>query len=60
MAAIAGGLWPWEGPFGGTDAGTGPLEEVGWAILLALVFHFWTVRGLTKRKPEEEQRAVAE
>ena len=60
MAAIAGWLWPREGPIGGTDAGTGPLEEVGWAILLALVFLFWTARSLTKRKPEEEQRAAAE
>ena len=60
MAAIAGWLWPREGPWGGTGAGTGLLEEVSWAILLALIFLFWAVRRLTKRKPEEEQRVVAE
>jgi hypothetical protein len=38
MAAIAGWLWPREGPFGGRAADIGPLDGVGWALLLALVF----------------------
>jgi predicted ester cyclase len=60
MAAIAGWLWPREGPFGGTDASTGLPEEVGWTILLALLFLFWAIRRLTKRKAEGEQPAVVE
>ena len=35
------------------------MEEVGLALLLALVFLLWAVRRLGKRKPEEERRAVA-
>jgi predicted ester cyclase len=60
MAAIAGWLWPREGPFGGTDAGTGLLEEVSLTILLAIVFLSWAVRRLTKRKPEEQLAEVEE
>ncbi len=60
MAAIAVWLWPREGPFGGTDVGTGLLEEVSWTILLALVFLFWAVRKLAKSKAEVAQQAVAE
>jgi hypothetical protein len=59
MAAIAGWLWPREGPFGSTDASTGLPEEVGWTILLALLL-FWAIRRLTKRKAEGEQPAVVE
>ena len=59
MAAIAGWLWPRQGPVGGTAAVTGPLEKVGLALLLALVFLLWAVRRLRKREPEEELRAVA-
>lgn len=59
MATIAEWLWPREGPFGGTAAGAGPLEEVGLALLLALVPLLWVLRRLTKRRPEEGRRAVA-
>ena len=59
MAPIAGWLWPLEGP-SGTSVGVGLLEEVGWAILLALVLLLWVVRRLRRRKSEEERRAVAE
>src|SRR3712207_4185829 len=60
MAANAGWVCPRKGPFGGTAAGMGPLEEVNWAMLLALiVVFFWAIRKRRKRNPEEEQRAVA-
>ena len=60
MAPIVGWLWPLEGP-GGTSVGVGLPEEVGWAILLALVLLLWIVRRLRRRKAEEEElRAVAE
>jgi hypothetical protein len=60
MAANAGWVCPRKGPFGGTAAGMGPLEEVNWAMLLALiVVFFWAIRKCRKRNPEEEQRAVA-
>jgi hypothetical protein len=45
MAAIE--WWPIEGP-SGTSVGAGLLEEVGWAILLALLL--WAVRRLRRRK----------
>jgi predicted ester cyclase len=60
MAAIAGWLWPREGPFGGTDAGRGLPQEVSWTILLVLVFLFWAIRRVMKRKAEGEQPAVVE
>ena len=61
VAAIAGWLWPLEGPSGGTAAGTGPLEQAGWAMLLARVmFFFWAFLKPRKRIPGEERRAVAE
>ncbi len=59
MAPIVGWLWPLEGP-SGTSVGVGLLEEVGWAILLALVLLLWVVRRLRRRKSEEERRAIAE
>jgi uncharacterized protein (TIGR03382 family) len=58
MAPIVGWLWPLEGP-SGTSVGVGLLEEVGWAILLALVLLLWVVRRLRRRK-SEERRATAE
>ena len=57
MAPIVGWLWPLEGPSG---TSVGLPEEVGWAILLALVLLLWVVRGLRRRKSEEERRAMAE
>ena len=57
MAAFVGWLWPLQGPIG-TVAVRGPLEEVGLAMLLALVFLFWAARSLRERKPQEEQRAA--
>ncbi len=36
MAAIVGWLWPLEGP---TGTYVSPLEEVGWATVLAFVEH---------------------
>ena len=59
MAPIVGWLWPLEGP-SGTSAGVGLLEEVGWAILLALVLLLWVIRRLRRHKSEEERRAAAE
>ena len=59
MAPIVGWLWPLEGP-SGTSLGVGPLDEVGWAILLALVLLLWVVSRLRRRKSEEERRAAAE
>ena len=59
MAATVGWLWPVEGPTG-TYADPSPLEEVGWAMVLALVFLFWAVRKRTKRKAEVAQQAVVE
>ncbi len=57
MAPIVGWLWPLEGP-SGTSVSVGLLEEVGLAILLALVLLLWVVRGLRRRKSEEERRAI--
>ncbi len=57
MAAIVGWLWPLQGPPSGTYVDTSPVEEVGWAMLLALVFLLWGVRRLMRRKAEEELRA---
>jgi predicted ester cyclase len=54
MAAIVGWLWPLEGP---TGTYASPLEGLGWAIVLALVFLPWAVRRLGRRKPGEERRA---
>jgi predicted ester cyclase len=58
MTPIVGWLWPLEGP-SGTSVGVGLLEEVGWAIPLALVLLLWVVHGLRRRKSEEERRAMA-
>jgi len=54
MAATVRRLWPVEGPTG-TYADPGPLEEVGWAMVLALVFLLWVFSS--RHKPEEERRA---
>jgi hypothetical protein len=59
MAPIVGWLWPLEGP-SGTSASVGLLEEVGWAIPLALVLLLWVVRRLGRRKSGEKRRALAE
>jgi predicted ester cyclase len=57
MVAIVGWLWPLQGPPSGTYVDTSPVEEVGWAMLLALVFLLWGVRRLRRRKAQEELRA---
>lgn len=54
MTATVWWLWPVEGPTG-TYADPGPLEEVGWAMVLALVFLLWVLPS--RHKPEEEGRA---
>jgi len=59
MATIVGWLWPLRGP-AGTHVGTGPLEEVGLAVLFIAVFLLWGASRLTRRNVEEERRSVAE
>ena len=58
MAAIVGWLRPIIGPTGTYEV-TGPLEEIGWAIVLILVL-LWAVRRFRRSKPGEERPAVAE
>jgi predicted ester cyclase len=58
MAGIAGWLWPVPGPTG--TATTDPLEIVGWAMILGLVFLFWAARKWRRRKAEDQRRAEAE
>jgi predicted ester cyclase len=60
MAGIAGWLWPVPGPTGTATATTNPLEIIGWAMLLGLVFLFWAARKWRRRRAEEERRAMAE